>query len=182
MRIRFVRSRQFLLSGTTLAALLAIGTGSGQAANPFVAGSPSTRMVAAPAGDVARAEGRGKALMAALGIPAASHRAARLDDAFEHRTYDEVTSFDGRGKEIAISRFDPAGNVAMAVRLDWQPGTGRRVDASGAARGGDALARAAGLTVHGRPEIRPSTGAGGWSISWPRVVNGVAVRGDGIRI
>jgi hypothetical protein len=34
----------------------------------------------------------------------------------------------------------------------------------------------------GTPAARESAGAGGWSVSWPRVVAGAVVRGDGVRI
>jgi hypothetical protein len=45
-----------------------------------------------------------------------------------------------------------------------------------------AIAAAAGLSIAGQPEARESAGAGGWSVAWPRTLNGVAVRGDGLRI
>lgn len=177
-----LRSRRIALTGLVFAAFVAIGAGPGSAADPFVAGGRSTRPLAAPADHLARAEGRAKALTAALGIPGASHRAIRLDDKLEHRTYDEVTSFDGRGREVALSRFELDGTVAMAVALGWQPGTGRAVDAAGAARSAVAVARAAGLAVGGQPAARTSAGSGGWSVTWTRRVDGVPVRGDGVRI
>jgi hypothetical protein len=182
MRNPFLRFRRLLMPAIAVTALLVMGPGAGQAADPFVAGGRSTRPVEAPAGHLARAEARGKALIAALGIPAVSHRATRLDDRFEHRIYDEVSSFDAHGKEVAISRFELDGRVAMAVGLGWRPGSGRSVDWPGAARRAAVLARAAGLAVDGQPDVRASAGAGGWSISWARLVDGVAVRGDGLRI
>ena len=44
------------------------------------------------------------------------------------------------------------------------------------------MARLAGLAPQGVPAVRPSTGAGGWAISWARRVAGVPVRGDGLRL
>lgn len=175
-------SRRLTLSAVAIVALLALGAGAGQAADPFRAGGRSTRAIAATAGHLVQAEARAKALTAALAIPAVSHRATRLDDRFEHRTYDEVASFDGHGREIAISRFDLDGTVAMAVALGWQPRGGRPLDSPGAARSAIAVARAAGLAVTGQSEVRASAGAGGWAVAWQRRVGGVPVRGDGIRI
>ncbi|HET7702489.1 MAG TPA: hypothetical protein VFK35_03755 [Candidatus Limnocylindrales bacterium] len=182
MRTLTFRSRRLSLAGLAIAALLAIGASGGQAADPFVAGGRSTRPVAAAAGDLARAEARGRALIAALGIPATSHRAARLDDRFEHRVVDEVTSLDGQGREAAVSRFELDGRVAMVAALGWRAGGGPPVDAAGATRSAAALARVAGLVPDGPPVARRSAGAGGWSVQWQRTVGGVAVRGDGLRI
>lgn len=182
MRTNVLRSRRLAWTGLAIAALVAIGASPGSAADPFVAGGRSTRPVAAPADHLARAESRARALTAALGIPGASHRATRLDDKFEHRTYDEVTSFDGGGRDVAISRFELDGTVAMAVGLGWRPGTGRAVDSVGAARSAAAVARAAGLAVGGQPDVRASAGSGGWSIAWTRRVDGAPVRGDGVRV
>ena len=182
MRTTVLRSRRLAVTGLAIAALFAIGAGPGQAADPFVAGGRSTRPVAAPADHLARAESRARALTAALGIAGTSHRATRLDDKFEHRTYDEVTSLDAGGREVAISRFELDGTVAMAVGLGWRPGTGRAVDAIGAARSAVAVARTAGLAVSGQPDVRASAGSGGWSIAWQRRVDGAPVRGDGVRV
>ena len=181
MNVSF-RSSRLPLAVVAIAGLLAIGAGAGQAADPFVAGGRSTRAVNAPLDHLARAEARGKALTAALGIPSNSHRATRLDDKFEHRTYDEVSSVDGTGREVAISRFDLDGTVSMVVALGWQPRAGRAVDAPGAARSAIAVARAAGLAIVGQPNVRASAGAGGWSIAWQRRVDGIPVRGDGVRV
>lgn len=182
MPTNVLRSRRLALTGLAITALVAIGAGPGSAADPFVAGGRSTRPVAASADHLAKAENRARVLTAALGIPGASHRATRLDDKFEHRTYDEVTSFDGAGREVAISRFELDGTVAMAVGLGWRPGTGRAVDSVGAARSAVAVARAAGLAVSGQPAVRASAGSGGWSIAWTRRVDGAPVRGDGVRV
>ena len=161
---------------------VSFGVSTSHGADPFVAGGRSTRPVdvSAPQADRARAQGR--KLAAALGLPGVTQRVERLDDRFEHRTYDEVTSLDSSGHEVAIARFETDGTVAMAVALGWQPGTSTAVDRATAETRGIALARAAGLDVRGRPTILPSAGSGGWSVSWARVVAGVAVRGDGVRI
>lgn len=174
--------RHLALAGLAIAGLLSIGGSAGQAADPFVAGGRSSRPLPAAADDLARARARGQAVAAALGLPGVNYRVQRLDDAFEHRTYDEVTSTDAAGNEVAITRLDLDGSVALAVSLGWHPGGGRPLDGPAAANRALALARQAGLAPAGRPSVRSSAGAGGWSIAWPRTVDGVVVRGDGLRI
>jgi len=120
--------------------------------------------------------------MAALGVAGVRETVERLDDRFDHRTYDEVTSFDSRGRPVAISRLDLDGSVGMAVALGWHPVGGGAVDGPGAAARATAAARAAGLAPRGDPEVHASAGAGGWVVSWPRFVGDVQVRGDGLRI
>ena len=162
--------------------LTAVGVPTSQGADPFVAGGRSTRAVDLPAAQVDRVKARGRQLAAALGLPGVSQRTERLDDLFEHRTYDEVTSLDAAGREVAIARFEIDGTVAMAVVLNWRPGAGARVDQAGAEARGVALARAGGLEVRGKPTVVASAGSGGWSITWSRVVDGIPVRGDGVRV
>jgi hypothetical protein len=174
--------RRLALAGLAVAGLLSIGGSAGQAADPFVAGGRSTRALPAAADDLARARARGQAVAAALGLPGVNHRVQRLDDAFEHRTYDEVTSTDAAGHEVAITRLDLDGSVAMAVSLGWHPGGGRPLDGPAAANRALALARQVGLAPAGRPSVRSSAGAGGWAVAWARTVDGVVVRGDGLRI
>jgi hypothetical protein len=174
--------RRLAFTGLAIAGLLSIGGSDGQAADPFVAGGRSTRSLPAAADDLARARARGQALAAALGLPGVSQRVERQSDAFEHRTYDEVTSLDAAGREVAITRLELDGSVAMAVSLGWHAAGGRAIDGPAAAARAMVLAHAAGLTPPGQPSVRSSAGAGGWSISWPRIVDGVPVRGDGLRL
>ena len=162
--------------------LTAVGVSTSQGADPFVAGGRSTRAVELPASQADRAKARGRQLAAALGLPGVSQRAERLDDRFEHRIYDEVTSLDAAGREVAIARFETDGTVAMAVVLAWRPGAGARIDQAGAEARAVAAARAGGLDVRGRPSVVASAGSGGWSITWSRVVDGVPVRGDGVHV
>jgi hypothetical protein len=182
MRSLSLSRRRLALAGLAITGLLSIGGSAGQAADPFVAGGRSTRPLPAAADDLARARTRGQAVAAALGLPGVSQRIQRLDDAFEHRTVDEVTSIDGAGREVAITRLELDGSVAMVVSLGWHPAGGRAIDGPAAANRAVALARAAGLTLSGSASVRSSAGAGGWSISWPRLVDGVPVRGDGLRM
>jgi hypothetical protein len=162
--------------------LVAVGAPTSQGGDPFVAGGRSTRPVAVTPSQADRALARGRRLAAELGMPGVARRAQRLDDRFEHRTYDEVTSFDAAGREVAIARFETDGSVAMALVLGWHPGQGAPLDRASVEARALGLVRAAGLDVVGHPSIRASTGAGGWSIDWPRLVDGTPVRGDGVRV
>ena len=162
--------------------VIAVGVPTSQGADPFVAGGRSTRVVDLPVSQADRAIARGRQLAAALGLPGVSQRAQRLDDRFEHRTYDEVTSLDATGREVAIARFETDGTVAMALALGWHPGHGSAVDRTAAEARGLALVRAAGIDVGSQPTVLASAGSGGWSIGWSRVVDGVPVRGDGVRV
>ena len=176
------RSRFLPLVALAWLAVAAIAVPVIQGGDPFVAGGRSSRAVALPTSDAERAIAHGRRLATALGLPGVSQNAVRLDDRFEHRTYDEVTSFDSNGREVAISRFEPDGTVAMAVVLGWQGGHGAKIDRAAVEGRGLGLVRAAGLAVAGRPTVLASAGAGGWSLTWPRLADGAPVRGDGVRV
>jgi hypothetical protein len=174
-------TRLLILNLVALAVLVAVAPAT-QGADPFVAGGRSSRPVQISGSQADRASARAAALSKALGLQGVTHRTERLDDRFEHRVYDEVTSFDARGREVAISRFDADGRVVMAVGLGWRPGPGKAIAADAATRRASEVAVAAGLAVAGRPTTHRSAGAGGWAVTWPRVVDGVRVAGDGLRV
>jgi hypothetical protein len=175
-------SRRLSLAGLAALAVVALGASAGQAADPFLAGQRSTRAVTATSLQASRALDRGRLLVTALGVHAARHETQRLEDRFDHRVVDEVTSFDATGRVVAISQFDLDGSLAMSAALGWRQVTGPRADSAAALQRALGFARSAGVLPAGRPEVRSSAGAGGWSVSWPRTVDGVPVRGDGIRI
>ena len=47
---------------------------------------------------------------------------------------------------------------------------------------GDRLAADLGLDASGTPDVRPGPDDTGWTLTWPRVVDGVPVIGDGVRV
>lgn len=177
-----MRTKLLLLTPLLLLAVAVIGAPASQGADPFVAGGPSTRAVAADQSASDRALGRARDVDRALGLGGIRQTVSRLDDRFDHRIYDEVVSFDARGREVALTRLDTNGRLLLALRLGWTPGSGRAIAAAAAVDKGVAIARAAGLTVDGKPEVHRSSGAGGWIVRWPRLVDGVPVRGDGVRV
>lgn len=162
--------------------LVVAGAPPSEAADPFVAGGRSTRTLALAPSEANLTIARAASLSKALGLPGVSSRTERLDDKFEHRIYDEVVSVDAQGRDVSIARFEPDGRVVMAIRLGWQPGSGLTVGRDVAATRGLAVAGAAGLGVKGSPVVTTSAGAGGWSVAWPRIVGGVPVPGDGVRV
>jgi hypothetical protein len=163
-------------------ALVTVGfSGSGsQAADPFVAGQRSTRAVTIGAADAGQALERAARLSRALGLAGASRTVERLDDRFEHRTYDEVVSKDRSGRPVAIARFGTDGRVVMAVALGWRESSARAVTRDVAGARGAAIVRAAGVRVSGASTVRAV--AAGWSVSWTRMASGAPVMGDGVRV
>jgi hypothetical protein len=163
--------------------VIAVAVPASQGADPFVAGGPSTRSVAVGAAETNRAVGRADALARALGLPGVLRSAVRLDDRFEHQVYDEVTSFDAAGREVAVARFEPSGRILMATQLTWRTvARGKAVDRDAAGRLAAGYARDAGIVVRGNPHLRASAGGGGWAVLWPRSVDGIPVRGDGVKV
>src|SRR4051794_3480535 len=154
------------------AAAALVGAPDLHAADPFVAGGRSTRPVVTRPGENRRAEARGHSVAVALGLRSTREVAERLDDRFDHRTYDEVTSFDAGGRAIAVTRLGLDGAVQMTTILGWHGSTGRAIDAESATRVARAAATRLGLLATGPADVRSSAGAGGWSVTWPRIVDG----------
>ncbi len=179
---RLFLSRRANLAAVAVLFIAAFGAASSQAADPFVAGGLSSRPAAMSSTAATTAIARARAIGTALGMPGVRQLAHRVDDAFDHRTYDEVMAFDGGGREVAIARFDVDGNPAMLAVLGWRAGGGRPIDGPAAANRAAAAVRAAGLSAPGRATVQASAGGGGWSVAWPRVVGGATVRGDGLRV
>jgi hypothetical protein len=153
------------------------------ASDPYVGGSDATRVarlndsVAAVAVDRATAHGR------VIGLPAAAKRTVdRVVDRRGHRTFDEVTDLDERGRPVAVLRYTVDGRLLAATRLGWRPGTGRALATpADAVRSADRLARSLGIVPAGTP-VANGRGANGWSVRWQRVLDGVPVAGDGLRV
>ncbi len=169
-----------------LAALVVLVTGlvrPADASDPYVAGSDATRvtrLATALAQPITERAVRHETL---LGVSGAAQRTVdRVVDRRGHRTYDEVTDLDGRGRPIAILRYGLDGRVIAATRLGWQPGTGRALGAGpDAIVVADRLARSLGVTPDGQAAA-DRRGANGWSVRWGRVVAGIPVPGDGLRV
>jgi len=164
------------------AALVGVGLAgaTGQAADPFVAGQRSTRTLAIEATTAARAVEHAAALSRALGLPAGAGTVQRLDDRFEHQTYDEVVSRDRAGRAVALARFGTDGRVVMALALGWHGSSARSVGRAVAADRAAAFVKASDVGVTGTPSI--AAVSSGWSVRWSRVAAGAPVLGDGVRV
>jgi hypothetical protein len=121
----------------------------------------------------------------ALGLSGvAGRRLAVVEDHFQQRRVDEVTYLDQRGRPIGLVRLAPDGRLVAAVRLGYRDAFALGVlDAAAAVSQAGSLANALGLTPPATtPTVRPMMNGALWSVSWPRVVAGVAVDGDGLTV
>ncbi|HYN48337.1 MAG TPA: hypothetical protein VER83_05680 [Candidatus Nanopelagicales bacterium] len=160
------------------------GTGPGDAADRFVAGGPTTERAPLAAEQAAPVLAAASASRRRLGLPGPSAvRVDRVTDRFSGMTYDEVTATDGAGRTLHLQRFDARGRLVGAVSFGWQSGGGRPMpDAASARARGSRLATDLGLGVSGAPDVRREPDDSGWAIAWPRLVDGIPVLGDGVRI
>jgi len=173
--------RRCLLAAAAMLGVLLVTTSASTASHPFVAGERSAHELSLPTEAAARAISRAASVSRALGLPAGSASVQRLDDRFDHLTYDEVTTTDERGRPVSIVRLLPDGRVSLALGLALHA-SASTIDPSEATRRAASAARAVGADTTGQPVTRRSSGAGGWLVSWPRSVDGVPVRGDGTRV
>jgi hypothetical protein len=160
------------------------GTTPSDAADRFVAGGPaSERAPLRPeeAGPILAAAGASRAR---LGFPLpAAVRVDRVTDRLDGTMYDEVVSTDPAGRSLHLQRFDERRRLVGAVSFGWQVAGGRPLpDASSARARGVGLATALDLGVSGAPDVRPEPDDTGWTVAWPRVVDGIPVLGDGVRV
>jgi hypothetical protein len=153
------------------------------ASDPYVAGSDATRVARLSGGLAAATVDRAAAHERLIGLPATVKRTVdRVVDRRGHRTFDEVTDLDARGRPMAVLRYALDGRLLAATRLGWQPGTGPTLRAgTDAIRSAEGLARSLGIVPVGRP-VADGHAANGWSVRWPRVLDGVPVPGDGLRV
>jgi hypothetical protein len=166
------------------AGLLVSGTaGRAAATDPYVAGQAATNVAAAPDGEAAVQIERAVQTGRRLGLPQPARRTVeRVEDRRGQATFDEVTEIDGQGQATALLRYAPDGRLLAAVHLGWQPDRGKTLSADAdAVRVALDVARGAGFEPSGRA-VPLRRGANGWSVGWDRVVDGVPVPGDGIRI
>lgn len=189
LRAPLGRRRTRLLVGVAVAgAAIGLGfpggTAPGDAADRFVAGGPATErmpLLGDRAASVLAAAGTSRRHLG-LSEPAAVE-VDQVTDRYGGTTYNEVTGRDGAGRRVHLQRFDERGRLVGAVSFGWQAAGGRRLPGVAAARArGTALAADLGLDVAGQPEVRQEPDDTGWAIAWPRVVDGIPVAGDGIRV
>ncbi len=173
-----------ILAGAAIGLGFPGGTGPGDAADRFVAGGPATERTPLAAEEAAPVLAAASSARQRLGLPGpAAVRVDRVIDRFSGTTYDEVTAMDAAGRALHLQRFDESGRLVGAVSFGWQSKGGRPMpDAESARARGSRLAADLGLDVSGAPDVRPEADDSGWTIAWPRVVDGIPVLGDGVRL
>ena len=171
-------------AGTAIVLGFPGGTSSGDAADRFVAGGPVTERTPVGADRAASALALAAAARSRLGLPEpATSRVERVVDRFDGATYDEVTGSDPAGRTLHLERFDARGRLIGAVAFGWQATGGPPLANAAAARArGDRLAADLDLGAAGTPDVQQGPDDTGWTLTWPRVVDGVPVMGDGVRV
>jgi hypothetical protein len=174
----------FAVAGTAIALGFPGGTSTGDAADRFVTGSPVTERAPVTPDKAAAALARAAEVRSRLGLPEpAASRVERVVDRFDGTAYDEVTESDRAGRTLQLHRFDARGRLVGAVAFGWQAAGGPPMPSAAAARArGNRLATDLSLDTAGTPEVRQGPDDNGWTLTWPRVVDGVPVVGDGVRL
>ena len=172
------------VAGTGIALGIPGGTSTGDAADRFVAGGPVTDRAPVAADRAAAAMTRAAVVRSRLGLPEpAASRVERVVDRFDGTAYDEVTESDRSGRTLQVHRFDARGRLVGAVAFGWQAAGGQPIPSAAAARArGNRLATDLRLYASGAPDVRQGPDDTGWTLTWPRVVDGVPVVGDGVRV
>jgi len=172
------------VAGTAIALGFPGGASTGDAADRFVAGSPVTERTPVTPDKAAAALARAAEVRSHLGLPEpAASRVERVVDRFDGTAYDEVTESDRTGRTLQLHRFDARGRLVGAVAFGWKAAGGPPMPSAAAARArGNRLATDLGLDTAGTPDVRQGPDDTGWTLTWPRVVDGVPVVGDGVRL
>ncbi len=153
------------------------------ASDPYVAGGDATSVSRLTDARAASIAGRATADERVLGSATVTRRTVdRIVDRRGHRTFDEVTGLDAGGRPVEVLRYGVDGRLIAASRLGWPGAAGRSLSGTAdAILAADHLARSLGLAPLGRP-VAETRGANGWTVRWDRVVAGIPVPGDGLRV
>jgi hypothetical protein len=172
------------VAGAAITIGLPGGLPPGDAADRYVAGGPVTERVPVGADRAATVLAAARTFRARLGLPVpAATRAEHVIDRLAGTAYDEVTGIDATGRALHLQRLDDRGRLVAAVAFGWQAACDRPLADVGSARArGGRLAADLGLDVAGSPDVRRLPDDMGWTVAWPRVVGGIPVPGDGVRI
>ena len=181
-RLRGHGRRARILAPFALASAGALLVSSNAPANDrFTAGQAGTTSTALPA-----AAGRVIATRAAidaalLGLPPGATRTAiQVDNRFLGRSYVDVTARDTNQHPVAMLRYNPDGSIRTAIQLSWHTSS----TALPVARA-ETTARWFAVRAQATPvgvATVSATADGGTSVQWGRLVGGVPVPGDGVRV
>lgn len=174
---------------------LAMSTGSLTASSPAIGPSDPPAVDAARAGRTAVTSielyedsspsvfARAARARDAIGFPIGPRRSGRhVHDSLKQSDYDEVAEVDSTGQPLALTQFDTAGLLVVAVRFDEKAPTVGRISGDVATRSAKTALSAVGLSVAGEVRTDVNDVTGGWDVHWTRSQAGFAVRGDEARV
>ncbi|HEX5466988.1 MAG TPA: hypothetical protein VFW92_09995 [Candidatus Limnocylindrales bacterium] len=148
------------------------------------AGAELPRSVALAAGPAAALRQRASTLARAVGLQGTATAAREVVDPLLKRTVHEIDLTEGGRRTGLLVQDAQSGRTLAIADLAWDPDddaprTDRRSAPAAAAR----LAKAAGL---GPPDTAPTVAwddaADAWTVSWPRIVDGVPVPSDTLTV
>ncbi len=170
-----------LVAGCALISGAVIG-GSANADAGWVPGQPATQLSPPEPSAAAAATKAADEVGRRLGLDLGVRRSVqRVLDRRGHRTYDEVTALDLRGRATSVVRLGVEGRVTAALRLGWATTVGAELPGGPpVVERAVAAAGAAGITPSGRVTV--ARGANDWIVSWQRVVADVPVPADGLTV
>ena len=173
-----------VVAGTAIALGLRGGTPAGNAADRYVAGGPAVERTPLGGDRAAPTLALAAAFRSRLGLPEpATTRVEQVVDRFDGTTYEEVTGSDAAGQTIHLQRFDARGRLVACRDVRVAGGRpGPLANAAAARTRASRLAADLGLETPGAPDIRQAADNAGWTLTWSRVVDGVPVIGDGLRL
>jgi len=118
-----------------------------------------------------------------FGFPVGVKKVGRhVHDGYQKVDYDEVSEVAADGQPLALTQFDSSGRLTAAARFDLGTVSGARIGGDGAVKAAQRGLNASGLTVAGQARTDSSASDGGWDVHWDRVADGLAVRGDEVRV
>jgi hypothetical protein len=118
-----------------------------------------------------------------FGFPVGVKKVGRhVHDGYQKADYDEVSEVTADGQPLALTQFDNSGRLTAAVRFDMGTAFGARVGGDGAVKAAQRGLSASGLVVAGQARTDSNPSDGGWDVHWNRVADGLAVRGDEVRV
>jgi hypothetical protein len=176
------------LAGTSVVAFCLIVSAGSSAAAPSGAGvsvaeRPARVETALGANADAAVLARETKTRDALGFPVGVSRIGRhVHDGLEQTEYDEVTELDAHGRPQALTQFDMNGQLRSAVRFDAPSAGAVKVTRDAAVKSAQRSISAAGLSAGAVSSTEADVAAGGWTVHWARLVDGVRVRGDETRV
>jgi hypothetical protein len=151
----------------------------------WAAGERAIVTSAPDAEHAAAIDARAVGLERALGLNGtAGRRFAVVDDRFQQRRVGEVTYLDQRGRPIGLLRLAPDGRLVAAVRLGYRDAfaIGQLGSAAAVSRA-RSLVDSLGITAPASsPTARAMMNGTLWAVTWPRIVAGIAVDGDGLTV